>query len=536
MPLDPLTGQVDYGGASYDPQNINASIGMRAAARADVAPGSGVFDILESLPGITTAALFNARRYAKTLEKGGRFDVAAGTAGRKLKRAKKYGALVGDRLAAPDPAQFIGGGRRGPLGAYARRRIAQGKTPLLRASRANNLTANLGAVNRLTSLGALAGDARKAYTPMQGISGIMDFLTKSKRFNERVGLGADFNSAEQKAYSGGVLGRIASINRVNTLDSIIARGAGTSRFSQARHAKAVAAKKQIVANALKVAEVANPVAKSAPVITAGREAVRRVTDLARLAGGAGARVPIETTRAAARAARISAVASATADVTAARTAMATEATAKFIGSEMTTGVLSNRITSFFGGATNYMNASATQKRTFGHALRAAGFSDREARMAFRDFSGSDTRAAKYVGGFRRELAGGIKQLQIGAKAALNTGAATNMRLAGLKVFGSGVVKGTGAFMPGLNVLATGQLIYDLAKGAGKIAVKGVNFAKDAVKSMQGTINKPMFGSGFKDNEVAATSRSRGVMAIQNSRLNARSLLGSEASMLAAHFG
>jgi len=91
MPLDPLTGQVDYGGASYDPQNINASIGMRAAARADVAPGSGVFDILESLPGITTAALFNARRYAKTLEKGGRFDVAAGTAGRKLKRAKNMG-------------------------------------------------------------------------------------------------------------------------------------------------------------------------------------------------------------------------------------------------------------------------------------------------------------------------------------------------------------------------------------------------------------------------------------------------------------
>jgi hypothetical protein len=46
----------------------------------------------------------------------------------------------------------------------------------------------------------------------------------------------------------------------------------------------------------------------------------------------------------------------------------------------------------------------------------------------------------------------------------------------------------------------------------------------------------MFGTGFKDNEVAATSRARGVMAIQNSRLNARSLLGSEASMMAAHFG
>jgi len=536
MPLDPLTGQVDYGGASYDPQNLNASIGMRAAARADVAPGSGVFDLLESLPGITTAALFNARRYAKTLEKGGRFDVAAGTAGRKLKRAKKYGALVGDRLAAPDPAQFIGGGRRGPLGAYARRRIAQGKTPLLRASRANNLTTNLGAVNRFTSLGALAGDASKAYTPMQGVSGIMDFLTKSKRFNERVGLGADFNSAEQKAFSGGVLGRIASINRVNTLDSIIARGPGTSRFSQARFAKAEAAKKAIVSNALKVANIANPIDDIARTTSspAGRAAVRRVTDVARAARAAGVSVPIGATREAARAARISAV---TAEVTAARTAAATASTAKFIAGEMTTGVLSNRITSFFGGATNYMNATMGQKATFDLAMKAAGMDDKIARRALlKNFSGSETQAAKYVGGFRRELAGGMKQLQIGAKAALNRGAEPMMRLAGLRTFGSGVVKGTGAFMPGLNVLATGQLIYDLAKGAGKIAVKGVNFAKDALKSMQGTINKPMFGSGFKDNEVAATSRSRGVMAIQNSRLNARSLLGSEASMLAAHFG
>lgn len=65
---------------------------------------------------------------------------------------------------------------------------------------------------------------------------------------------------------------------------------------------------------------------------------------------------------------------------------------------------------------------------------------------------------------------------------------------------------------------------------------GINFAKEAFISMQGTINKPLFGTGYVDNEVAASSRARGVMAIQNSRLNARSLLGSEASMMAAHFG
>ena len=83
---------------------------------------------------------------------------------------------------------------------------------------------------------------------------------------------------------------------------------------------------------------------------------------------------------------------------------------------------------------------------------------------------------------------------------------------------------------------TASMVYDIGKGVGKMMMGGVNFGKDALKSMQGSMNKPLFGAGFKDNEVAATSRSRGVMAIQNSRLNARSSLGSEGAMMAAHFG
>ena len=91
-------------------------------------------------------------------------------------------------------------------------------------------------------------------------------------------------------------------------------------------------------------------------------------------------------------------------------------------------------------------------------------------------------------------------------------------------------------IPGLNLIATASLVYDLGKMGGELVKSGVNLARDAVKSMKGSIDKPMFGMGYKDNEVAATSRSRGVMAIQNSRLNARSMLGSEGSMMAAHFG
>jgi len=91
-------------------------------------------------------------------------------------------------------------------------------------------------------------------------------------------------------------------------------------------------------------------------------------------------------------------------------------------------------------------------------------------------------------------------------------------------------------VPGLQALGTASLLYDLGKMAGEVVVSGINLAKDAYKSVQGTINKPAFGMGYQDTEAAATSRARGVMAIQNSRLNARSVLGSEAGMMAAHFG
>lgn len=81
-----------------------------------------------------------------------------------------------------------------------------------------------------------------------------------------------------------------------------------------------------------------------------------------------------------------------------------------------------------------------------------------------------------------------------------------------------------------------MLGYDLMNLAAIGVKSAVNMAGDAVQSFKGSIDKPAFGGGYRDNTVAATSRQRGVMAIQNSRLNARSVLGSEASMMSAHFG
>ena len=91
-------------------------------------------------------------------------------------------------------------------------------------------------------------------------------------------------------------------------------------------------------------------------------------------------------------------------------------------------------------------------------------------------------------------------------------------------------------VPGLNLLATAALVYDLGRLGGEGIKSGINLIRDAGKSLQGSLSKPIFGMGYRDTEAASTSRSRGVMAIQNSRLNARSALGSEASMMAAHFG
>lgn len=135
---------------------------------------------------------------------------------------------------------------------------------------------------------------------------------------------------------------------------------------------------------------------------------------------------------------------------------------------------------------------------------------------------------------------------------LSTGGKAGIRQAagklGLEAFGRKEF-GTAAKMAGhyagtfgefagtaLGAYGTASMVYDAGKFIGKTIMGGVNLGKDALKSMQGSINKPLFGAGFKDNEVAATSRSRGVMAIQNSRLNARSALGSEGAMMAAHFG
>ncbi len=85
MAINPMTGAMDYNDLTYDPQNMTAGIGMRGMAKGDVDVPL-IFNLAESIPGLSTTAMVNSRRYANTLFKGGFADVDAGTTGRKLAR------------------------------------------------------------------------------------------------------------------------------------------------------------------------------------------------------------------------------------------------------------------------------------------------------------------------------------------------------------------------------------------------------------------------------------------------------------------
>jgi hypothetical protein len=194
------------------------------------------------------------------------------------------------------------------------------------------------------------------------------------------------------------------------------------------------------------------------------------------------------------------------------------------------GVAGNLLVSSMAGkGTQYLGGYFRGAQGF---ARSAGLSEVAEKGALKAVSHMDEAIAKIglhgPGMGARALEGGvIKSLGYGNTArafATSTGA---------KVLGA---RAAALAIPGLQFVAAASFVYDLGRMAGEVVKSGINLARDANKSLQGSINKPIFGMGYKDTEAAATSRSRGVMAIQNSRLNARSVLGSEAAMMASHFG
>lgn len=152
------------------------------------------------------------------------------------------------------------------------------------------------------------------------------------------------------------------------------------------------------------------------------------------------------------------------------------------------------------------------------------------------------RAAKYASDLGLNQGYTARQaLSSGVRSAAGRGAGKGATLATRgKLLGKSASLAAGKAAPLLSRFAgpigVALTVYDVAKFGVKTAGRTVNAAFAAVKSFTGDSFAQPFSTNFRDNEVSATSRQRGVAAIQNSRLNARSILGNEAAAMARHFG
>jgi len=435
--------------------------------------------------------------------RGGRYDVADGTTGRAARRAQRMGAFVGDEAKRTADMFFSKG---------AEKLANPTKSPFLRQSVATNL--NPRGLTRLGSVSQLTGQQSTGfYTPFQAVPRAMNYIAKKS-----AGVRNAFGIAEgDNAYSGGVLGRMTSMSRMYKMESQIANlqkikdaGGTLTGRQEAKFGKLTAQRAQAVQNIARVQNFTAPFLTSKDVINMARLNPR---------GAMGGQTAAERL-AQARAARAGIIDDIAKDPM------------KAISSTMTGGKISNAITSYYAGTLNPNLMTAGQQLVANNVIRGTVGFGSKGTAAFAEYLNDFGTGGKYAGGAFKQMAGGAKMFGMAGKYIQSGGS----KMVAAKFAGMGAMRAGAAMIPGLNVLATASLLYDVGKGIGKLAVAGQNFAKDAVKSMQGSINKPLFGTGFVDNEVSASSRSRGVMAIQNSRLNARSLLGSEAAMMAAHFG
>jgi hypothetical protein len=479
------------------------------------------FRMMENIPGIAASLGFATYRGSNTLMRGGFQDNrrALNIRGRTFGGPGKLGGFTrGGQLVQPNASAYYGSSaRRANLAANAG--TSRGKMAFGKGSRVNHLTARPRALSRYNSLAIFNASQNAAhYSPFQMVAKMGGGrAVKNEAFRKAV-YGADATAdslKNEQVFQRGMVSMITAGRRTDILERKALGGSG-------RAAKKLATAQEQVR---RLANMNNPLVATGTVRTPGA-AVRAATSSSGLP--VGMRGTAADRLAAARAAG--------------HTAPATVSTTyKGFGAAGVDDALrgGNKV-----GLTGNLMASAggTQGSRFvqgyfrgalGH-MNAGGLTDDALRGAQKAVSHLGT-ALGEQGLKRSGAAVAERALEQGVFKTL--GFKRTMQAAGTKT-GAMVLGARTAAMaiPGLNLLATASLVYDLGKMGGELVKSGVNLAKDAVKSMKGSIDKPMFGMGYKDNEVAATSRARGVMAIQNSRLNARSMLGSEGSMMAAHFG
>jgi hypothetical protein len=445
------------------------------------------FRMMENIPGITASLGFAQFRGSNTLLRGGFQDNRRKGPG-KLGGFTKSGDLVG-----PKSSAFYGTKAR-------RSKLASGQAvtrtgqimPFGKGARVNHVTARPRALTRYNSLAMFqSAENARFYSPFQMAAKLGGKqAVKNQAFKTAV-YGAAGPAEGEQVFQRGMISMITAGRRADLIER---RAVGGS----ARATKKLATAQEQVR---RLAGMNNPSLTASKTFTGGQ--FGRILPKS---AGAGLVLPAGQTLTTASPMAAALAGGNKVGLTGNLMASAGATT----GSRFTQG--------YFRGALGHMNAGGLTDDAMRGAAKAVGHLDSAISKIGIHGPGYGARALEQ-GVFKTLGVKGTMQAAATKKGAMVLGART-----------------AAMAIPGLNLLATASLVYDLGKMGGEVVKSGINLAKDAVKSMKGSIDKPSFGMGYKDNEVAATSRARGVMAIQNSRLNARSALGSEGAMMASHFG
>jgi hypothetical protein len=423
--------------------------------------------MLENLPGMTATTLFAINRGSNTLMRGGFMDDRRRGPG-------KLGGFERGSGIATGPKRTAYAGTRSRQARMAAATGTDAKMPWLKGARLNNITARPRALSRFSSLTAFnAAEKTPFYSPFQFMAQAMGGAARrSEGFLKAVYESADAAPAKgEQIFQRGMVSMITAGRKTDLLERRAMRGSGRAQ------AKLNKAQDQV----RRLALMNNP-AIAAPGVGGGLTRIGTPEGIIGKTIGSG--------------------------IGTASPQMSVGLTGNLMASAGST-VASRYMQGYFRGALGMIDAGGLTddamrgaQKAVGHFSEAFKVSDDVAKRALRE-------------GVFKTLNDAGKPVMKG----LFSGA-------GAKVMGA---RTAAMAIPGLNILATASLVYDLGKMGGELVKSGIELTRDAVKSFKGSIDKPTFGMGYKDNEVAATSRARGVMAIQNSRLNARSLLGSERS-------
>lgn len=529
-------------------------------------------------PGIVSATGFMNYRGANTLIKGGRYDflnaAAEGRAGKRAARLQsKYRVFdSSSQLVAPSTGNYVGGYnqkrglfRRSTSNTRLMRR-AEAKAAAaasggvgsglsgasnfqFRGTRVNYYTANPKALGRYHSLSVFGEQNIGAYSPfaLGTMVGRTERAKKyfTKRFDlDKLTKGATPESilaSNESIFGPGLMSFISAGRKADVLEAKALRG----------NKRAINKLAKVDRNIEALAQMNNPAFTASRVSYTGTFAgtyqdAFNMTLQQR--GGLGAQEFFDRNRI-----RTIPGGSAYTEASASRMMFGQGAAAEQIGirGNMMASAMAGAGTRYAAGyARGALGKSMLMRDASGAVLNRAGYQAAVAEGAVvKGLFGealAGSQAAIHTFGAGLEQAGIQVGTKVGAEAAeiaLSQGVFKTLGLkgtfkaastkAGAKVLAT---RALAMASPGINLVMMASLVYDLGQMAGEVIKSGVNLAKDANKSLQGSINKPLFGMGYKDTEAAATSRARGVMAIQNSRLNARSMLGSEAAMMAAHYG